>query len=158
MAHDTIDVQLHRSEDGNHYISLILNGLPVKGTFDAFDLISSTHYKHMLLELMTCSCGVPGCAGIFEGTYVKHRRFTVEWRDIDSGFPKKFYSFKVADYAAAVDKAKEMMYTIARERENGDAVSDDIDRYDRFYRFDSVTSLENILEYQKEWTKNYAVM
>lgn len=158
MARDKIDVQLVRNDNGNHYISLILNDSPVKGTFDAYDLIGTMYAKRMLIELLTCTCGVPGCAGIFEGTKIKHRKYSVEWRDIDSGLPQKFYSFDVENYRATVNKARDIMYSIARERENGDAVSDDIDRYDRFYRFNSVKELEDSLEYQKEWTKNYAVM
>lgn len=50
----------------------------------------------------TCSCGEPGCAGIWNGILVKVRKNTVEWRcSNDDGYnflPKKFYSFKREKY------------------------------------------------------------
>lgn len=50
----------------------------------------------------TCSCGEPGCAGIWNGVRVKNRRKTVEWRTSkEDGYTfldKQFYSFDKAQY------------------------------------------------------------
>jgi len=51
-----------------------------------------------------CSCGEPGCAGIWDGIYSKHRARTVEWRiPKDSGYEfldKPFYRFSRGLYDA----------------------------------------------------------
>ncbi|UKA04930.1 hypothetical protein [Photobacterium damselae] len=54
-------------------------------------------------EPFTCSCGVSGCAGIFQGISSKHRKHTVEWTiPVDAGYEKllkkRFYRFDTALY------------------------------------------------------------
>jgi hypothetical protein len=98
------DIEIKYEEEMHNFglitpsFTLILNGERIKGSFDAFAFMHSTLTKKRDIELMTCSCGVSGCAGIFYGTTVKVRRHTVEWRDIDCKFPKRFYSFDRATY------------------------------------------------------------
>ena len=47
----------------------------------------------------TCSCGIAGCASIWNGIFSKHRKYTVEYRIKNkelngySFLPKSFYSF-----------------------------------------------------------------
>lgn len=55
-------------------------------------------------EPFTCSCGISGCAGIWNGILVKWRKNTVEWRlpkRIKHGYnflDKSFYSFDREEY------------------------------------------------------------
>ena len=157
---DTIDViySEYISKDGtvSEYLALELNGTLVKGTFDAYTFISSGELKKSELELLTCSCGVAGCAGIFYGTQVKRRRYTTEWRDIDCGFPKRFYNFDNNDYNEAIAKTLRLLRNMAECREAAGKVWEDYD-YDSDYRFHSVAELESQLAYNKEWVHNYCV-
>ena len=98
---DTIDV----TDTG---YALILNGEIVPGYFDDVGFIASGKIPSLMYEVLSCSCGSAGCSDIFYGTRIKRRRFTVEWRDVDSGLPKRFYSFAVEDYDAAVKKAHDI--------------------------------------------------
>ena len=154
---DTIDV-IHIenvSEEGKtyDYICLVLNDEIVKGTFDSYLFMCSGALKRGRLELLTCTCGVGGCAGIFDGTDVKRRRYTVEWRDIDCGFPKKFYSFDTKAYDAAIEKAHQLMLHVATKREKAGLTEDDESYYDSILSFWTVKELqENI-----QWTKRYIV-
>lgn len=65
-------------------------------TNDKSDSKASSFYP------FTCSCGEPGCAGIWNGIRVKNRRKTVEWRTSkEDGYKfldKQFYSFDKAQY------------------------------------------------------------
>ena len=125
---DTIDVQkvLFTSEDGNYsdeYVALVLNGEVIKRTFDVWGFCMATAFGPKLVtwEILTCSCGHAGCAGIWDGTMVKQRRYTVEWRDIDSGLPKRFYSFDKTAYHDTSKKAFQFMWEIAAKREEDGA-------------------------------------
>lgn len=58
--------------------------------------------KHSLFYPFTCSCGIAGCAGIFDGVHLKVRGRSVEWR-VKKGMgydflPKRFYSFNKDEY------------------------------------------------------------
>ncbi|MCO6046764.1 hypothetical protein NG895_22940 [Aeoliella sp. ICT_H6.2] len=44
--------------------------------------------------IWTCSCGAPGCAGMFDGVRVSHRGDVTNWHDIDC---KRKYTFKSQD-------------------------------------------------------------
>ena len=153
---DTIGIALDDGSEWNNHISLVLNGERVPGTFDVFELIASQYAKKTLCEIMTCSCGVAGCAGIFDGTTVKLRRNTVEWRDIDCGLPKKFYSFTRSNYFETIEAVVIELYDIAKLREISfkPVPEDDIldDYYDTFYNFYTVNDLERILKRIKEYT------
>lgn len=102
---DTIDVT-----ETEYGIDLILNGEVVRGYFDGVGFIASGKIPSLMYEVLSCSCGSAGCSGIFYGTRIKRRRFTVEWRDVDSGLPKRFYSFAVEDYDAALKKARGIFF------------------------------------------------
>ena len=152
---DTIDVRYSETtyECGTmiEYISLILNGEPVKGTFDAYAFAFPSTKKVSKEEILTCSCGVAGCAGIFDGTEVKRRRYTVEWRDIDCGLPKRFYSFDKVAYDAAVAKVMQLMFEIAAKRE---ARGYDEDTYDGILGFHSVADLEQRIAWAERWWRS----
>ena len=139
---DTIDVK-YDLRDGNHEIVLILNGEEVLGTFDCFFFIHSILTKFSVCELLTCTCGVAGCAGVFFGTRVKVRKNTVEWRDIDSGLPKSFYSFDKQDYLVAIKKTKSLFYSNIIGVECEDPYS--------LCSFDSYKEFESCLKRGQEW-------
>lgn len=111
MKLDTIDVKfIHTSDEDGEYndIVLILNGEELKRPFDwaLFAYLFDLFRKHTT-EILTCSCGIAGCAGIFYGTTIKTRKHTVEWRDIDCRLPKRYYQFSIESYRAAVEKVIE---------------------------------------------------
>lgn len=121
---DTISIELGKRELGQfddagkpvlyEFISLVINGAVVPGEFDDYAFVLSTLNHISDVTILTCSCGSAGCAGIFHGTRVKNRRRTVEWRDIDSGLPKKFYSFDRAQYTVAVEEVKKLWSHVSR--------------------------------------------
>lgn len=122
---DTIDIQKDENE-GGEYITLVLNGEPVNGTFDCWGFVLATEFKLNRFEVMTCSCGNAGCAGIWEGTNIKYRRRSVEWRDIDCRLPKRFYGFDRIAYGNVVLKTYYMMEDIVRKREADGVDSDEM--------------------------------
>lgn len=134
-------------------IELILNGEKIKGSFDAFTFVLSPLAKKEAITLMTCSCGVPECAGIFDGTLIEVRGNTVEWRDIDSGLPKKVYRFVRDLYEAEVSKAREFFIEIARRTEAGAYGSRDEYLYN-LYCFPSVAEFEEVEKRAKERYNN----
>lgn len=58
-----------------------------------------------VFQPFTCSCGESGCAGIWDGIYVKERGYSVEWRakrEDGYGFlPKTFFNFEKSQYKQA---------------------------------------------------------
>jgi hypothetical protein len=147
---DTIDVisgeSIYDCGTVVEYVSLVLNGEVIEAAFDSILFVASAELSGLTLELLTCGCGVSGCAGIFEGTKVKRRRYTVEWRDIDCGFPKKFYSFSAVDYDATVAKTTRLLRHIAECR-------DEMPYEDRYgvLGFDGTEQLENSFRGTKNW-------
>lgn len=153
---DTIDVSLEVStyKDGTRYesINLVLNGEVVAGSFNAYSFGFSGATKRETMEVRTCGCGVAGCAGIFYGTKIKRRRFTVEWRDIDSGLPKRFYNFDRNDYEAAIAKTFSLMRQVAEIREARGADRDgEKEAYDGILSFWSIEDFEETVEWTKRW-------
>lgn len=55
-----------------------------------------------------CSCDEPGCVGIFNGIFIKHRKNTIEWRlNKEDGYgflEKTFYEFRRVSYDAELAK------------------------------------------------------
>ena len=156
MQLDTIDVSLetgtYEGDVRYEHINLILNGEAVKGPFNAYSFALSSITKRETMEIRTCGCGESGCAGIFYGTKIKPRRYTVEWRDIDSGLPKRFYSFNRTAYEAAIAKTLTLMYDIAAMREARAADPDsEREAYDGILGFWSVEELERRLAWTKRW-------
>lgn len=54
-------------------------------------------------EILTCSCGVPECAGRWRGTAVWHRGDDIVWYDLDR---KSWVRFRRAQLVAEIDKLK----------------------------------------------------
>lgn len=154
---DTIDVKLDISEhEGRTYerIDLILNGEVMKGTFDAMEF-AVPRLKKVELYIRTCSCGVAGCAGIWGGVIVKRRSKTIEWRDTDKSFPKKFYAFDQYYYTAAQDKALTLMRKVAelREARGIPEGEDEWDYYDGILGFTNVKQFEKSVWRTDLWFK-----
>lgn len=146
---DTIDAKITVYDERLHTITLILNGEDVPGNFDPMEFIISPLYKKAKFELMTCGCGEAGCAGIFDGTVVKNRRYTVEWRDIDCGLPKRFYSFDKREYAAMTEKVIMLMREIAKAREELEITRNRT--YDGVLEFYTIEDCEDSIR----WRYNY---
>lgn len=76
-------------------IACIIDDVEIPKAFDGGSFLLSA--KSGVYEIFTCSCGIAGCAGIWDGISVKVRRHTVEWRIPEgsnyAGLSKKFYSF-----------------------------------------------------------------
>lgn len=55
-----------------------------------------------VFQPFTCSCGVSACADVYDGIYVKARKYSVEWRakrEDGYGFlPKTFFNFERKAY------------------------------------------------------------
>lgn len=96
-------------------IQILINGVPVKWNYiSPYSLILNylnhkpkdwPDYEYSAFEPFTCSCGVGGCAGIWDGIYVKVRKHSVEWRcskrDGYGFMPKTFFSFDRKQYEKA---------------------------------------------------------
>lgn len=149
---DSIDVELTKYTDTSYNIDhedivLVLNGEKVEGVFDSMGFVATPFRpKNYTDEVLTCGCGHAGCAGIWDGTKIKRRRHTVEWRDIDSGLPKRFYSFDKTQYDAAVAKTLALLRGIAERREGTDR-----DHYYGVTSFGSVEELQERLDWMKYW-------
>ena len=60
---------------------------PDADDFDMRELFLSVSPKNSdTVFILTCSCGVPGCAGYFDGIKVSIAEKHVEWIDQDQGF------------------------------------------------------------------------
>lgn len=159
---DTIDVEHTQSEyEGRiiHGIALILNGQKINGTFDARVFAATKDFEDITIEILTCGCGHAGCAGIFYGTKIFRKKDSVEWSDIDCGFPKKNYKFSVKMYDAAVEKTVKIMYDIATLREQ--TFADDPESGDWDYHilsFANVKELEASMQHTAKWLKRYNKM
>lgn len=156
---DTIDVKLHSWEhEGRTYerIDLILNGEVVAGTFDPVEF-AVPRVKKAELYIRTCSCGVPGCAGIWGGVIVKRKAKTVEWRDTDTSFPKKFYAFDQYLYTSVQNKTISLMREIAELRDSRKAKDGDEewDHYDGVLRFTNVDQFETDMKRADLWFKSH---
>lgn len=93
------DVRVGWSGHVNVY-ALVLRNLNHKSWFDG-----RYHSEWSIFEPFTCSCGVGGCAGIWDGIYVKERGHSVEWRaNPKDGYGfllKSFFNFEKAQYKCA---------------------------------------------------------
>ena len=96
------------SEDGamrqSFNLDMSINGVLFTGYIDHFSLLASYRYLEPDWEYRTsdfypfnCSCGIGGCAGIYDGIYFRPRKHSIEWRiPKRSGYnflDKRFYSF-----------------------------------------------------------------
>lgn len=82
---NTISAELVKHEfSGGIYpeINLRIDGELIAYPLNTFEFATKLRRIDRLF-VFTCSCGVVGCAGWFEGIKVKYRRNTVEWKLID---------------------------------------------------------------------------
>lgn len=96
-----------------------INGQKIKKEVDLFSLFfNDLDYRYddrsqdnsSRFYPFNCSCGIPGCAGIWNGILPKFRKKSVEWRISDSrdgyGFlDKRFYSFSREQYEQELKSA-----------------------------------------------------
>lgn len=72
-------------------------------------------------EPFTCSCGDGGCAGIWDGIYIKERGHSIEWRaKANDGYgflQKSFFNFEKSQYKKAFDQ---LLSDIRSLSENGE--------------------------------------
>lgn len=74
---------------------------------DALDYVDLIQLRSSLNEngtffIWTCSCGVPGCAGRFEGVQISHSDGITTWHDLDT---KRKYVIRSDDLRQAFDQA-----------------------------------------------------
>jgi len=77
--------------------------------------------KHSIFEPFSCSCGIAGCASIWEGVNSKYLKRTIQWRiPKDSGYDsilnKSFYNFSRTKYESALKK----IWTFVNRKENSE--------------------------------------
>ncbi len=112
--------------------NLVLNDELIIGTTDYKELIDTTTQKqcyeseyylpdyitelrnsheYSLFYPFTCSCGIAGCAGIWDGIHLKLRKHTVEWRvGKNMGYDflgKRYFQFDRTEYFKILDKIKQ---------------------------------------------------
>jgi len=152
MNLDTIDVGVTPANEENPHdaVHLILNGECVTGTFDPLSLLISSYYRICFIDLMTCSCGSSGCAGVFEGTNVKKRKHTVEWRDVDCGLPKRFYRFDREEYEKVVEKSVTLVKDIVTKRGPFDLTFENEHLYDEIIPLYTLDGLNVVLRKIKD--------
>lgn len=82
------------------------------------------HYGMSEFYPFTCSCGVAGCSGIWDGIHVKWRKNSVEWRTQCERYgysflDKQFYSFDRKEYEQQVLKCwKDLCKLVESNPEN----------------------------------------
>lgn len=106
-------------DDNEPYVWLkvvpLINGISVKcALFDVADILAQDTQTGYF-EPFTCSCGVAGCAGIFESPYLYVHGDTLEWRfpedyfresfpkDLTADRSKLVYSFGLESYRRALE-------------------------------------------------------
>jgi Zn-finger domain-containing protein len=98
-------------------IGLIINGVNYHVKVAASQIFAVK--RSCKAEIFTCSCGVAGCAGIFEMVEVKVRKHTIEWRlPVDSGYgflPKRFYSFSRKEYLAMLEETRQELVELSQQ-------------------------------------------
>lgn len=89
--------------------------------YELVPITKSWHYNLTCFYPFTCSCGVAGCASIWDGIHVKWRKYSVEWRikDKRDGYQnildKMFYSFDRYNYEEEILIAWEDICDIVRK-------------------------------------------
>lgn len=99
-------------------VRAVLNGEKQERAFDLWCFMQSRKTREW--EIFTCSCGIAGCAGIYDGIKVKVRKHTVEWRlDLkhNSGYNglKRFYSFDRKAYEQAIEDVMAKLVEYAKD-------------------------------------------
>jgi hypothetical protein len=89
------------------FAELTIDGLsPVKNNEDAVDLFElfESVSKDGNYFIFTCSCGVAGCAGYFNGISISTKNEITTWNDVDGG---KGYSFSKSQILDEIKKCYE---------------------------------------------------
>ena len=63
--------------------------------------LSKSIYEDGIYDILTCSCGETGCAGIFEGITVNHTKGQVYW-DVTQPEPEREFYFNQQQYREAI--------------------------------------------------------
>lgn len=83
---------------------------PIEDDYDTVVVTPRNDNKWSEFQPFTCSCGVSGCAGIWDGVHLKVRKHTVEWRmKKNCGYEfldKLFFQFDREQYFDMIDKLK----------------------------------------------------
>ena len=98
MQHDSLDWSLEPIEyesscfdkDGNELpftalhakVLPIVNGVPLDTgwVYDTLGVLGRTELGHYTMDMLTCSCGVAGCAGIDDHVHIRVDADTVQWQ------------------------------------------------------------------------------
>lgn len=141
-------------------IQIVINGVPVPwNDINIYSLalysINCKPLEHpdaiwSSFQPFSCSCGVAGCAGIWDGIHVKMRKHSVEWRAKErDGYKflgKQFFSFDRKQYVKAI---KSFFNWLKTESDWDYKLCVDLGYYDG----DETTTQDFFvwLEDQKEW-------
>lgn len=81
-----------------------------------YDLIDNTVSDASDFYPFSCSCGEPGCAGIWNGIRIKPRKHTIEWRaSLQDGYKfldKHFFSFDRQQYQKELVSLSQKIYDL----------------------------------------------
>jgi hypothetical protein len=118
-----VSVRVEHEDDGcDHLIARVLIDGAV---FEAGEYATSLAALRSSVErdgehfIISCECGVPGCAGLSSGVSVARRGGHVEWAVRQPG-PERAYRFDAAAYRAAIEGAiHEFRAILAASREPG---------------------------------------
>ena len=149
-------------------LDILIDGVnPSSNVFDPIEFIAST-FKLQKSYMFTCSCGIPGCAGVHRGIHIKQRRHTIEWRNLDTPVrtSQRFYSFDKNEYKAAQAKCMGLMYEIVRENEairKEVLMAGDPDEYfgwngPTFCEIYSDSQLLSAIKYRQKWIEDYCLL
>lgn len=89
--------------------------------FVDLDQLESSLTENGTFFIWTCSCGAPGCAGLFDGVLVAHEGENTTWHDIDC---KRKFRFKSRDLRNAFDRGIIDGQSHLKERPNLEPVPD----------------------------------
>lgn len=107
--------------------------------------------KWSVFQPFTCSCGCAGCAGIWDGIYVRERGYSIEWRakrDDGYGFlPKTFFNYEKTAYKRAFDELLAQIVGLCSDYPNSILV------VDAGYCEEQLITGWDFLKYVKENTK-----
>lgn len=113
-----------------------------------------------------CTCGSPGCNGIYNGVFLKNRKYSVEWRVHDSDLnsyegvlEKRFFSFDKHEYRYQVLRCWKWLLTNINSVKTGSYYDDDISQmieYIRSYHPESYNKLMDGMNDLKKYEKQIA--
>lgn len=93
---DTLDFIIEDDTDdtdGGKRVRLLINNSIIEPLIDEWALLSNRS-KVSTVDVFTCSCGNSGCAGWHYGIKINKRKYSVEWRVLDSPEQRESYNIK----------------------------------------------------------------